>query len=172
MAADFDDLEEWSFWIKAMLISRTSVYYDLRHNFFFLEKKKNWKHTFLVSFRLKRITYRCLWRCNELTPEAEFILTFEGNRLSQVNEVRLRWQDNNKNMNSIKRQDIKESCERSLKFRSLQLVMLSQTLKTTLTQKQKGKKNSRAMFSRYWYALSHWLLSAVVKDKKNRTAYL
>lgn len=65
--------------------------------------------------------------CNKMTPEGEFILTFEGNRLSQIIEVRLRWQDNNKNMESIKRLDVKESCERSLKFRSLQLEVLSQT---------------------------------------------
>lgn len=73
-------------------------------------------------------------RCNEMTPEGEFILTFEGNRLSRIIEVRLRWQDNNKNM---KRLDVKESCERSLKFRSLQLEVLSQSLKATLTQKQR-----------------------------------
>ena len=54
-----------------------------------------------------------------MKPEGGFILTFEGNRLSQIIEVRLRWQDNNKNMKSIKRLDAKESCERSLKFRSL-----------------------------------------------------
>lgn len=76
-------------------------------------------------------------RCNEMTPEGEFILTFEGNRLSRIIEVRLRWQDNNKNMKSIKRLDVKESCERSLKFRSLQLEVLSQSLKATLTQKQR-----------------------------------
>lgn len=73
-------------------------------------------------------------RCNEMTPEGKFILTFEGNRLSRIIEVRLRWQDNNKNM---KRLDVKESCERSLKFRSLQLEVLSQSLKATLTQKQR-----------------------------------
>ena len=72
-----------------------------------------------------------------MKPEGEFILTFEGNRLSQIIEVRLRWQDNNKNMKSIKRLDAKESCERSLKFRSLQLEVLSQTLKATLTRKQR-----------------------------------
>ena len=72
-----------------------------------------------------------------MTLEGEFILTFQGNRLSQIIEVRLRWQDNNKNMKSIKLLDAKESCERSLKFRSLQLEVLSQTLKATLTKKQR-----------------------------------
>lgn len=88
--------------------------------------------------------------CKKMTPEGEFILTFEGNRLSQIIEVRLRWQDNNKNMESIKRLDVKESCERSLNFRSLQLEVLSQTLKATLTKKQRPEEEkTRSMFNRY-----------------------
>ena len=43
-----------------------------------------------------------------MKPEGEFIMTFEGNRLSQIIEVRLWWQDNNKNMKSIKRPAVKE----------------------------------------------------------------
>lgn len=69
-----------------------------------------------------------------MTPQGEFILTFEGNRLSQIIEVHHRWQDNNKNMKSIKRLDVKESCEQSLKFRPLQLEVLSATLKATLNR--------------------------------------
>lgn len=54
----------------------------------------------------------------------------------------------NKNMNSIKHVNIKESCEQSLAFKSPQLNMLFWTFETTLKQKQRKGENSRAMFNR------------------------
>lgn len=65
-----------------------SVYYDLTLNCSLIQEKKM-KIYVLVSD--KTHFRQVSMGCNKMTPEGEFILTFEGNRLSQIIEVRLRW---------------------------------------------------------------------------------